>query len=182
MDTVRIVRDENGRDWINVNQKEVQRRALEAIWRELEELASGDYKRDLETYWHLEIAERIDETSAIVYESPADHHDGTWYSHKICTSGTLVTISADKAHCGLNGTIQLTKAELKEISDILDLVPISYLQARLIRGWTAIYGELRNRHKDSISHVKENAFTIASALRCARRFCELLDSEAEVKE
>lgn len=182
-DTVWIKTDERGNSWMMIDQEEVQRRAEEVIKEELHELIDESYsERDLSSYWHMSIAKRIDEQSAVIYESPADYNDGTYYSHNIATTKTLVFISADKGHCGLNGRIQLTKNELKEITDVLDLVPTSTLQARLIRGWSEIIGTGSNRYKDSITGAKENAFTIASALRCAKRFCELLEQEEEAEK
>ena len=180
--TVRIEKDDRGNSWVLIDQEEIQRRAEEVMKKKLHDLVYKSYERDLSSYWHMSIAERIDEQSAIIYESPADYDDGTYYSHKIVTTKTLVLISADKAHCGLNGQIQLTKSELKEITDVLDLVPTSTLQARFIRGWSDIIGTADKKYKNSITGAKENAFTIASALRCAKRFCEIQEMEEEAEE
>lgn len=176
--TVRIEKDDRGNSWVLVDQEEIQRRAEEKLKENYSENLK-DYGIKADKYWYMRIVERKDKQTAVIEESPADHMDGTYYHHLITSTETQVIITNPHQRAGLNGNIFISREELDRYTDILDLLPTSELQARLVRGWTDLIGESRERYKNSITGAKENAFTIASALRCAKRFCEIQEMEEE---
>lgn len=170
---------------VRIDQEELQRRAEEILAAE----ERGDvefFKREPGDYWHMELKIIGNEEGVLtvrVDEQPADSLDGTHYSHVVTVLPSEVMITGHPAHCGISGFIRMKKSELVEIMQSLDLVTTASQQARLLRGWSKI---MPADGMVPLSARRENAFTLASALRCAARLVELLESgelkPQEVKE
>ena len=170
---------------VRIDQEELQRRAVAAQEEEVNKDAAF-YKREPGDYWHMELKIMGDEEGVLtvrVDEQPADYLDGTHYSHVVTILPSEVMITGHPAHCGISGFIRMQKSELVEIMQSLDLVTTASQQARLLRGWSKI---MPADGMVPLSARRENAFTLASALRCAARLVELVESgelkPQEVKE
>ncbi len=160
---------------VKIDQRELQRRAEAALEPE-ESKDAKFFEREPWDYWHMELKIIGNEKGVLtvrIDEQPASYNDGTHYSHTVTVMPSGVMIMGHPAHCGISGFIRIKKSELAEIMQNLDLVRGADQQAMLLRGWTKF---MPADGFVPLSARKENAFTLASALRCAARLVELIDS------